>query len=120
MSEGGNKPERVYSISRDVAEELIDDCKKKIDFTKSHLKYYIAHENYNPRLISLLCDNYSSNYHMLSEVEYCLENNLVDGEEEGEHIAIGMEHMGMLEYNIVSRIYTENQLNTFSVSVSLN
>jgi len=109
MSEGGNKPERVYSISRDVAEELIDDCKKKIDFTKSHLKYYIAHENYNPRLISLL-----------SEVEYCLENNLVDAEEEGEHIAIGMEHMGMLEYNIVSRIYTENQLNTFNVSVSLN
>tara|TARA_Y100000034_G_scaffold91130_1_gene109881 strand:+ start:210 stop:572 length:363 start_codon:yes stop_codon:yes gene_type:complete len=120
MSDGDSKPERVYSISKGVAEELIEDCRKKIDFTKSHLKYYVTHENYNPRLISLLCDNYSSNYHMLSEVEYFLENNLVDMEEEGEHIAIGMEYMGMLEYNIVSRIYTENQLNMFNVSVSLN
>lgn len=115
-----DKPSKVYSISKDTAEELVDDCRKKLDITRSHLEYYMTEGDYNPRLVSLLCDNYSSNYHMLSEMEDFLENNLVDMEEEGEFIAVANEHMGILEYTILSRMHTENQLNTFSVSVSLN
>ena len=115
-----NKPSKVYSISKDVAEELVDDCRVKLDITSSHLEYFMTLDERNPRLISLLCDSYTSNYHILSEVKNFLENNLVDMEEEGEFIAVGIDHMGILEYSILSRYHTENQLYTYSVSVSLN
>ena len=111
---------KVYSIDKKVATDLIRESGDKMSLIASNLKHYLNRDLINRRIISLLCDCYSSNSHIVGEMSFFLEHNLVASEDNGEQVVVPYENITLFESAIISRFYAESQLQTYSISLVLN
>ena len=114
------QPPRIYSLSKDVAEELTTECKLQIGFLESSLEYYLEQESINRQIISLLCDGYAATHHILKELAFYVENNLVNFDDGEEQVAIPAESMQLFESAILTRHFTLSELCTRHISLAVN
>jgi len=94
-------------------ESMLEDGTDQLMVAEELLYHLLEEETYDPWLLSTLCDAYSANHKLVSEIESVMENCYVDKEEPDEslwRIILSPEDVMILETIMVARYYTGREI----------
>ena len=107
------KKNKFSAMSLKKLEGMLGDGSDQLMAAEELLYHFLEDEVYNPWLLSTLCDIYSANYKLVSEIEGVMENCYIDKEESDERlwkIILSPEDVMILETIMVARYYTGREI----------
>tara|TARA_R100000808_G_scaffold24596_1_gene57083 strand:- start:6306 stop:6650 length:345 start_codon:yes stop_codon:yes gene_type:complete len=109
--------EKYFSMPKKKILEYVSTSRKELIFCRELLRKYLKPRGENRWLVSTLCDLYSANYKMLSELSMMLEYGT---DEESDTVLLTREDVTIVETIIIAKHYCTRELNmrgNLSVSV---
>lgn len=120
MSKKGKNP-KVYSLSERAGVTMINVADEQLDIIADLLEYKVSDDPLDLKLITLLCDSFSSNYHIWNILKVNLKLNLTKDEKTKESvIALPEADLIVLEQAILSRAFSKAQLLKLNYSLTLH
>ena len=107
------KKNKHNAMSLQKLESMLSDGTDQLMVAEELLYHLLDEEAYNPWLLSTLCDVYSANHKLVSEIEAVMENCYIDKEESDENlwrIILSPEDIMILETIMVARYYTSREI----------
>ena len=120
MSKESKSP-KIYSLSEKACVMMINTASEQLDIIADLLEYKVSDDPLDLKLITLLCDSFSSNYHVWNILKVNLKLNLTKDEKTKESvIALPESDLLVLEQAILSRAFSKAQLLKLNYSLSLH
>ncbi len=94
-------------------EDMLYDGTDQLMVAEELLYHILKQETYNPWLVATLCDVYSANHKLVSEIDGIMENcyiNKEDSDEDKWKIVLSPEDIMILETIMVARYYTSREI----------
>ena len=112
------KDETIYSIPRDKIVSHLEDSKEQL-LILQHLVHDQLHKEVKHEwLISTLCDSYSANYKLHSELDEMLE---LSSDKEKNEIYMDRSDIQIVEAILIARYYSNKEIGQYgTVSVSVH
>ena len=101
------KDETYYSMPRGKVLEYTAVARKEIIFCRELIRQYLKNMGEDRWLIASLCDVYSANYKMLSELSLMLEYG---SDKENDVVLMTKEDVAIIETIIIARHYSTREL----------
>ena len=121
MSQDSEKPERSYSMDEDHARRLIRHSDEQLEIIADLLSIKAAEDPLDLKVLTLLCDSFSSNYHIWRILKANLNYNLVYNEETKKKvIPLTEQDLFMTENAILSKTFSNIELLKLNYSLSLH
>tara|TARA_Y100000593_G_C4221378_1_gene292040 strand:+ start:281 stop:646 length:366 start_codon:yes stop_codon:yes gene_type:complete len=108
-----DKKNKFNSMPLRRLEEMLYDGSDQLMVAEELLYYLLKQEAYNPWLIATLCDVYSANHKLVSEIDGIMENCYVNKEDSDENkwkVVLSPEDVMILETIMVARYYTSREV----------
>ena len=102
------KDETYYSMPREKVLKYIATARKEIIFCRELLRKYLKKKGEDRWLVASLCDLYSANYKMLSELSMMLEYG---SDKENNVVLMSNEDVSIIETIIIARHYSTREMN---------
>jgi hypothetical protein len=110
--------EAYYSMPRKKVLDYLTSARKEITFCRELIRQYLKNIGEDRWLITALCDLYSANYKMLSELSLMLEYG---SDKENDVVLMTKEDVAIIETIIIAKHYSARELNMRgNLSVSLH
>jgi hypothetical protein len=110
--------ESYFSMPRNKVIEYITRARKELVFCRSLIRQYLKERAENRWLVSSLCDLYSANYKLLSELSMMLEYGT---DKENDVVLMTKEDVTIIETVIIAKHYCTRELSIHgNVSVYLH
>ena len=109
--------ENYFSMPRKKVLEYVTTARKEITFCRELIRQYLKNIGENRWLIASLCDVYSANYKMFSELSLMLEYG---SDKENDVVLMTKEDVTIIETIIIAKHYSARELNmrgNLSISV---
>ena len=114
-------PGRSYSLDELHARTLLGDADQKIDIIADLLQEKTKEEILDLKVIVLLCDSLSCNYHIWRILKANLSYNLVEDEEDNKKVvALSEQDLFMIENAVLSKAFATVELTKLNYSLSLH
>ena len=115
------KKPKIYSLSEDVCTMMITMADEQIEMVADLIDDRITDDPLDLKLIALLCDSFSSNYHIRNILKANLKLNLTEDEKTKKGVvALPETDLLVLEQAILSRAFSKAQLLKLNHSLSLH
>lgn len=110
--------ETYFSIPREKIMEYLSTARIELNLCKELIRDYMKSKGENRWLVSCLCEVYSSNYRMLSELTTMVEYG---SDKENNVVLMTKEEIALVEAIVVAKYYSSRDLNMFAgISFSIN
>ena len=115
------KKPMVYTITETAAVRMIESAGDQIDIAADLLDDNVAKDPLDMKLISCLCDLFSSNYHVRKTLRLNLSSGTIEDEKSKEKIILLEEKdLIILENAILSTAFTKKELLKLNYSIVLH
>tara|TARA_R100000995_G_scaffold83616_3_gene60005 strand:- start:187 stop:552 length:366 start_codon:yes stop_codon:yes gene_type:complete len=107
------KKNKLNSMPLQRLEDMLYDGTDQLMVAEELLYHILKQETYNPWLVATLCDVYSANHKLVSEIDGIMENcyiNKEDSDEDKWKIVLSPEDIMILETIMVARYYTSREI----------
>ena len=121
MSEEEKGAPRLYSIEEDHARSLLRHSDQQLEIVADLLTSKASEDPLDLKLVSLLCDSFSSNYHIWRILKTNLNYNLTyDEDKKTKVVAMSEQDLFMTENAILSKSFSSVELLKLNYSLSLH
>ena len=121
MSDESEQPPRLYSIDETHAIALIKHSDEQLEIIADLLSIKSQDNPLDLKVLSLLCDSFSSNYHIWRILKTNLNYNVtIDEEKDTKVVAMSEQDLFMTENAILSKAFSNVELLKLNYSLSLH
>ena len=121
MSEENEKPLRLFSIEKEHAIALMRHSDEQLEMIADLLSTKSLEDPIDLKVVSLLCDSFSSNYHIWRILRSNLNYNVVfDEEKKVNVVSMTEQDLFMTENAILSKTFSNLELLKLNYSLSLH
>jgi len=115
------KAKGTYTLDVAYTHNMLDKSGQQLEFIADLLSIETREDPMYTRVITLLCDSFSANYHLWKILSVNLDNNLFyDEETKQSYILLGEKDITMLEQAVIARTYTATELSKLNYSLRLH
>ena len=119
MSDENN--DGAYTLEESYTREQVERSRQQLEIIADLLSVETHQDPLHTRIITLLCDSFSANYHLWRTLSNNLSNNLFyDEETKQNHIFLPEKDLTMLEQAILSRSFSSLELAKLHYSLRLH
>ncbi|MAG27092.1 hypothetical protein CMI47_16265 [Candidatus Pacearchaeota archaeon] len=119
MSE--KKKPTIYTFDETAAKRMLTVAESEIGMLIDLLENKLQEDIFNPRVFALLCDCFSSNYHIKRIIKINLDLNFMEDKEKKENfIAMNETDLLLVENAVLARIFTKAELLRSNCSLSFH
>ena len=119
-----DKKNKISSMPLHRLEDILYDGTDQLMVAEELLYYLLKQEDYNPWLVATLCDVYSANQKLVTEIDGIMEDCYIDKEDPDETkwtVTLSPEDVMILETIMIARHYTgRDVLNKGNLSLSIH
>jgi hypothetical protein len=109
----------IFTFDENVARQMISSADEEIEMVLDLLEEKIREDPVDLRVTSLLCDSFSSNYHIWKIMKTNLSHNLVE-DKKGSYVAMSEPDLVITESAVLAKVFTKTQLLKLNYSLSLH
>ena len=121
MSEENIEKPRLYSIDETHAIALVEHSDEQLEILSDLLAIKSKEDPLDLKVLSLLCDSFSSNYHIWRILKTNLNYNVtIDEEKNTKVVAMSEQDLFMTENAILSKAFSSVELLKLNYSLSLH
>ena len=121
MSDEEEDPSDAYSLDEQYVRRMLKRASSQFDIISDLLAIETQKVPLNSRIITLLCDSFSSNYHLWKVLKVNLEINLVNDKKAKEnYILLADKDIFMLEQSLIAKTFTANELAQLNYSLKIH
>ena len=121
MSDQEDKTMGAYTLDESYVRAMAKKAELQMGMLADLLSVITKEESLHTRVVSTLCDAFSSNYHLWRTLYTNLECNLVEDEKTKQNfIIIPDKDLTMLEQAIIARAYTASELAKLNYSLKIH
>jgi len=110
----------LYTLDESIVILMIKIADEQIDILADLISDKAAEDPLDLKLMTLLCDSFSSNYHIWRVLKSNLNSNLMKDDNEGSVIALNETDIILTEQAILARAFTKKELLKLNCSLSLH
>jgi len=111
----------IYTFDEVDAKRMIKNADAEIEMIIDLLENRFQEDILDIRVVSLLCDSFSSNYHIRRLIEINLNLNFIEDKEKKEKvIAMNETDLLLIESAVLAKIFTRAELLRSNYSLSLH
>ena len=112
---------RVYTMTEESVRSMISLADQQIDMLAELLEDNVSQDPIDMKLISLLCDGFSSNYHVRRLLKLNLNiGTITDKKTKEEIVSIDEKDLLLIENAILAVTFTKRELLKLNYSLSLH
>jgi hypothetical protein len=121
MSDQEDKTMGAYTLDEPYVREMIKKTEFQLEIIADLLSIATREDILHAKVLSTLCDAYSSNYHLRRTLQVNLSCNLIEDEKTKQKIIILPDKdLTMLEQAIIARAYTAVELAKLNYSLKIH
>ena len=115
------KPPKIYTMPEESVNTMISAADQQIDMLAELLEDNIGTDPIDMKLISLLCDGFSSNYHVRRLLKLNLNiGTITDKKTKEEIVSIDEKDLILIENAILAVTFTKRELLRLNYSLALH
>ena len=108
----------AYTLDEDYTHKMLNKSGRQLELIADLLSITTREDPMRMRIITLLCDSFSANYHLWKILSINLDNNLFYDEETNQsYVLLGEKDISMLEQAVIARTYTSVELSKLNYSL---
>jgi len=120
MSESGDD-QGVYTLEEDYVRKMLRRTNLQLEIIADLLSIETREDPLHARVVTLLCDSFSANYHLWRTLQTNLDINLIKGKEaKANYILLPPKDLSMLEQAIIARTFTGIELAKLNYSLKIH
>jgi len=121
MSESDFDAEGAYSLEEDYVHKMLRKANLQLEIIADLLSIRTQEDPLHAKVVTLLCDSFSANYHLWKTLQTNLDINLIEDKDNNEsYILLPPKDLNMLEHAIIARTFTGIELAKLNYSLKIH